>query len=337
MVDHRRIALCTLGGTIAAQPHPASGPGVVPGDLSPPLSSASIVRGVDVEVSERRFEQVASAAVDFSTIRAVLTHAEREADRGAMGIVVTCGTDMLEEIAFALDVQWCRRVPLIVTGSMRHPGLPSADGPANLTAAFRIVAESSFADLGCLVVMNDRIHAPWQLQKRHTSNADAFTSVYSGPVGEVCENAARLYSRPVRRRSITVAPDAQFPPVALVRTALADDGRMLGPLVDLGYRGLVVEAAGGGSVPPAWTAPLERIARKIPVLYATRTGAGPALRSTYGGTGAEIDLQSRGLIPAGVLDGLKARVLLCVLLAAGADDTEVRHALDNYLASAPSQ
>ncbi|WP_370185436.1 asparaginase [Rhodococcus wratislaviensis] len=337
MVDHRRIVLCTLGGTIAARPHPASGPGVVPGDLSPPLRSASIVRGVDVEVSERRFEQVASAAVDFSTIREVLTHAEWEADRGATGIVVTCGTDMLEEIAFALDVQWSNRVPLVVTGAMRHPGIPSADGPANLTAAFRLAAESSFADLGCLVVMNDRIHAPWQLQKRHTSNTDAFTSVYSGPVGEVCENTVHFYSRPVRRRSITVAPDAQFPPVALVKAALADDGRMLGALVDLGFRGLVVEAAGGGSVPPAWAAPLEMLARKFPVLYATRTGAGPALRSTYGGTGAEIDLQIRGLIPAGVLDGLKARVLLCVLLAAGADDTVIRHTIDDYSASASSQ
>ncbi|EHI43833.1 hypothetical protein OPAG_02179 [Rhodococcus opacus PD630] len=329
--------MCTLGGTIAARPHPASGPGVSPGEISPPLRSASIVPGVDVEVSERRFEQVASAAVNFSTIREVLTHAEWEADRGATGIVVTCGTDMLEEIAFALDVQWSRRVPLVVTGAMRHPGLRSADGPANLTAAFRIVAESSFTDLGCLVVMNDRVHAPWQLQKRHTSNTDAFTSVHSGPVGEVCENGVHLYSRPVRRRSISVSPDAQFPPVTLVRAALADDGRMLGPLVDLGYRGLVVEAAGGGSVPPAWAAPLEKIASTIPVLYATRPGAGPALRSTYGGTGAEIDLQSRGLIPAGVLDGLKARVLLCVLLAAGADDTDIRNALDSYSAPALGQ
>ena len=104
-------------------------------------------------------------------------------------------------------------------------------------------------------------------------------------------------------------------------------------LVALGYRGLVIEAAGGGSVPPTWATPLGMLAREIPVLYATRTGVGPALRSTYGGTGAEIDLQNRGLIPAGTLDGLKARVLLTVLLAAGADEEEIRHALEGYTTS----
>ncbi|BAH51212.1 asparaginase [Rhodococcus opacus] len=333
MDHHRRIALCTLGGTIAAQPHPTSGAGVVPGEISPSLGTATVLSDAGVEVSERRFGQVASAAVDFGTIREVLTHAEQEAERGAAGIVVTCGTDMLEEFAFALDVQWSRPIPLVATGAMRHPGLPSADGPANLTAALRIASEPSLTELGCLVVMNDRIHSPWQLQKRHTSNADAFTSVHSGPVGEVCENLVHIYSPPARRPSITVPFDAEFPPVAVLKTALADDGRILEPLVALGYRGLVVEAAGGGSVPPAWATPLGKLAREIPVLYATRTGAGPALRSTYGGTGAEIDLQNRGLIPAGTLDGLKARVLLTVLLAAGADEKEIRHALEGYTTS----
>ncbi|MGQ4601188.1 asparaginase domain-containing protein [Nocardia sp. R6R-6] len=316
-----RVALCTLGGTIASFPH-AGGPGVVPGEHSPSLRPAIEQLLPGIEITEHSLAQVSSAALDFDLLRSVIIHAEAEVAAGATGVVVTTGTDTLEEAAFAFELMWSADAPLIVTGAMRHPGAPGADGPTNLVSALKVATDPATISIGVAVVMNDRIHAPSQVQKRHTTHVDAFVSV-PGPLGEISEGSVYLHAHPPRRRSHGI-PSAPFPPVALLRATIGDDGRLLTHLVDLGYRGVVIEAAGGGSTPPSWAQPLEQIAREIPVLYAGRPGTGPALRATYGGIGSEIDLQRRGLIPAGLLDGLKARVLLTILLAAGADTDDIR-------------
>ncbi|MGY4098836.1 asparaginase [Nocardia sp. R16R-3T] len=329
MYPAHRVALCALGGTIAAFPHDNE-TGVVPGEHSPALGPDIEKAMPGINIIEHRFPQKASAAIDFDLLRAAVARARAEIATGATGVVVTTGTDTLEEVAFALDLMWTESAPLVITGAMRPPGAPGADGPANLMNAVRLASDLTAADLGVTVLMNDRIHAPWQVQKRHTTNVDTFTSPLSGPLGEIGEGDIYRYARPIPRLTVAVPDDAPFPPVALIRSALGDDGRLLEHIVDIGYRGVVVEAVGGGSVPPSWADPLEEIALAIPVLYAGRPGSGPTLRSTYGGTGAEIDLQRRGLIPAGILDGLKARVLLTILLASGTENTGIRRALAHY-------
>lgn len=329
MTARLRVTLCTLGGTIAAVARRGA-LGVVPTSDSPLLTERLAVPGLHLDIDEHSVGHLPSAATDFGTLRQVLNHAERAAEQGVDGVVITSGTDMLEEVAFALDLQWTRTVPMVITGAMRHPGLSGPDGTANLLAALRVVADPRSRDLGCVVVMNDRIHAPCQLQKRHSTNVDAFVSALAGPLGEVSEGTVRLFSRPLLGPTVRVSDNADFGPVALIRPGLGDDGRLLDCLLDLGYRGLVVEAAGGGSVPPAWMRTLEQLAGQIPVIYASRTAAGPALRSTYGGPGGEIDLQEKGLIPAGLLDGLKARVLLTLLLAADTSWSDIRDTMCRY-------
>ena len=109
-----------------------------------------------------------------------------------------------------------------------------------------------------------------------------------------------------------------MPPVGLVKVTLGDDGRLLTAFGALGYEGLIVEATGGGHVPGAMVEPLAALAEQIPVVLASRTGAGEVLHSTYGFPGSETDLLKRGLIHGGILDGPKARLLLTLLLIAGA-------------------
>jgi L-asparaginase len=118
------------------------------------------------------------------------------------------------------------------------------------------------------------------------------------------------------------------PPVALLKTCLGDDGRLLQRIDSLGYAGVVVEALGGGHVPAHMVPALERLGRRIPVILASRTGGGEVLRETYGFPGSERDLLARGLICAGFLDGPKSRVLLSLLLAEGADADRVRIGFD---------
>jgi L-asparaginase len=118
--------------------------------------------------------------------------------------------------------------------------------------------------------------------------------------------------------------------VALHTFTLGDDGRLLPEIERQGYAGLVIEALGGGHVPSVTVDALEDLAEKMPVILASRTGSGEVLRSTYGFVGSEMDLLERGLIYAGPLDGLKARLFLALLLRSGATKGEIKDSFDSW-------
>src|SRR5581483_8319536 len=157
---------------------------------------------------------------------------------------------------------------------------------------------------GALVVFNDEIHLPLFVRKTHTTSPATFRSPQAGPIGWIMESRVRIALRPVVRHHISLphAPQS-VPPVALLKVALGDDARMVAAIESLGYQGLIVEATGGGHVPRAFVEPLTALAAKMPVILASRTGAGEVLRSTYGFPGSETDLLKRGLIHGGTLDG----------------------------------
>jgi L-asparaginase len=232
-------------------------------------------------------------------------------------VVLTQGTDTIEEVAFALDLLWNSDAPIVVTGAMRNPSLPGADGPANLLAAIRVALAGAVRGLGVVVVMNDEVHAARFVRKVHTSSLGAFQSVATGPIGSLSEGYVRIVTRPVGRTYVGVKAEAAIPAVALVRLALGDDGRLLSTLSRLGYAGAVIEGMGGGHVAEG-TVPLVReLTRQMPVVLASRTGSGDVLTATYRFRGSEIDLLEAGVISAGQLDGVKSRLLLSLCLAAG--------------------
>ena len=201
---------------------------------------------------------------------------------------------------------------------MRNPTLPGADGPANLLAAVQVAASDEARNLGALVVFNDEIHAASLVRKTHTQSPATFSSVPLGPIGYVAENAVQIVLRPARRRRVDLDSLAGDQRVALLTASMGDDGSLVGAVRDAGYAGLVVEALGGGHVPSPWIEPLTALADEVPVILASRTGGGEVLRRTYGFAGSEMDLIERGLIPAGPLDGHKARLFLTLLLRSGA-------------------
>lgn len=322
-----RVALYALGGTIAAQ---SRGPG---GGAHPDLTPDALLAAVPAvaeaaDVTAVPWRQVMSTELTLVDLMAVVDSARRAVVEGAAGIVITTGTDTMDEVAFALDLLWRGDAPLVLTGAMRRADQPGADGPANLLSAVRVAASPAARRLGCVVVMNNEIHAARHVQKAHTTNPAAFRSTNTGPLGQLHEDHVSVLMWPVGRPHLPMpfqAP-AHLAPVALLRCGLGDDGRMLSRLLDLGYTGLVVDTAGGGAVPAHWAEPLGRLAASIPVVYASRTGAGAVLEDTYGAAGCEKDLIARGLIPAGMLDGLKARILLTLLISRGADTGELRAA-----------
>lgn len=309
------VSVRGLGGTVAMTAD-ASLTGV-----APRLDAAALVDAVPAlralaRVDARSLCTVPSASLEIGDLLGYLPALQQACESGSRGVVVTLGTDTMEEVAYLFDLVWDRPEPLVLTGAMRAADAPGADGPANLLAAVTVAVSPHAAGHGVLVVMGDEIHAARWVRKLHTSSPAAFGSPAAGPLGRVHEGTARLVSAPAERRVLPL-PAATVPPrVALLRLSLGDDPTLLERAVQT-YDGIVVEAYGGGHVPATWVAPLVTAARRLPVVLASRTGAGPLLHRSYDFPGSERELLAGGLLSAGQLDGLKARILLTILLAPG--------------------
>jgi len=315
-----KVSVLSLGGTISSVN--TGGPGV-----RPSLTGEALVEAVPglsevAEVCAASVRQVPGWQLTVEDLIEVSEEATRAIDEGATGVVVTQGTDSIEETAFALDLLIDRDAPVVVTGAMRNPTLPGADGPANLLAAVTVAADGAACGLGALVVMNDEVHAARFVRKTHTQSPAAFRSPLAGPLGWISEGRASIATRPMGRRRVRPRGGGAED-VALLATFPGDDGRLVGAVGERGYSGLVVEALGGGHVPPPMVEPLAALAERMPVVLASRTGSGEVLRGTYDPPGSEMDLAGRGLIPAGMLDGPKARLFLALLLRSGASRAEI--------------
>lgn len=313
-----RLLVLSLGGTITMTPSAAGG-------IAPTLGAAELVAAVpglgDVaEIEARSPFRVGSSSLTIANILAVATEIRAAFASGADGAVVVQGTDTIEETAFILDLVVRDTRPVVVVGAMRGPQTPGADGPANLLAAALVAASPQARGLGTLVVMNDEIHAARFVRKAHTSLTSAFVSDNAGPLGLIAEGRPRLLTRlaPVDLPPLDGVGD-DLPPVALVKIAMGEDGRLIRAVPGLGHAGLVIEGAGAGHVPAALAEIVGEVAARIPVVLASRTLAGPAFERTYGYPGSEIDLIGRGALPGGFLTGLKARLLLTLALSAGWD------------------
>ncbi|MGW2564053.1 asparaginase [Streptomyces sp. NPDC001514] len=305
-----QVTVFTLGGTISARGGDASR--MTGAEV---LAAAGVPASVDVEL--RDFRRVPSSSLSFDDLAALATEIDKATAAGS-GAVVVQGTDTLEETAFLLDLICTARMPVAVTGAMRRPDQPGADGPANLAAAIAVAAHPGCQDLGVVAVIADEIHAARHVRKTHTTSIATFASPGLGPLGMIVEGRPRILLRPARpvvERPLRLARPAQ---VGLLTLSFGDRGELL-EAVDDRFDGLVVAAFGAGHVPMWLVEPLERAAARIPVVLASRTGSGAMLTGTYHGPGSETDVLGRGLISAGALDAPKARLLLHALLADGAD------------------
>lgn len=331
-----RIAVFTLGGTIAMMTEPDSpeaGAAPVLG-ATQLLGSVPGLAGLPASPVLHDFRQLPSSALTIGDVLALSEAIAAELDAGCAGAVVVQGTDTIEETSYLLDLLYHGDQPVIVTGAMRTRDAAGADGPANLLAALQAAASQDLAGLGVLVVFADEIHAARYARKAHATSIAAFVSPSAGPVGHVIEGRVRLLARPVR--PVLDLPEIELPDspeagtvaagvqVGLVTMTLGDDGAMLRAVAAAGVLdGLVVAGFGAGHVPPGVAEILYELAARMPVVIASRTGAGTVLEGTYGWVGSEIDLTSRDVISAGFLDAPKARLLLHLLLCRGAARADV--------------
>lgn len=296
------------------------------GSVTPTLTAAELVAAVPglgdlgIEIDVRDFRRVPGASVTFADLDQVVAAIAGHVDEGVAGVVITQGTDTIEETSYYLDLRYDGDAPVVVTGAMRNPSMAGADGPANILSALHVAAAEQSCGRGCLVVFADEIHEGRRVRKAHSTSITAFSS-YPGACGYVAEGDVRFYG-PARRGLFVGAEPVGAVRTGIVTATLGDDGEMLravGESVD----GIVVAAFGAGHVPDVWVPVLAGLVGRMPVVLASRTGAGAILSRTYGFVGSESDLLGRGLISAGTLTPVKARILLHLLLAAGASRVEV--------------
>jgi L-asparaginase len=313
------ISLLSIGGTITMTGE--GGSGVLPRLSAEDLLAAVPALAGIARLRPRTLFTLPSPHMEIETVVDIARAVEAEIAAGARGVVVTQGTDNIEESAFALELLLLPSAPVVVTGAMRNPTLPGSDGPANLTAAVKTAAAGPPA---VFVVLDDRIHAPRFVHKAHTTSAAAFRSA-PFQVGQITEDRMTLFAEPAPLPHIELHGKAQRPArVAILPSALGEDGRLIDSAVACGYQGLVVDAMGAGHVHPAMAERLEGAAGRMPVVMATRTGGGSTLAGTYAFKGGEIDLCRRGVLRAGWLPAPKARIALSLLIGAGADTAAIR-------------
>jgi L-asparaginase len=224
-VARPKVSVLSLGGTITMSRRP-DGAGVAPiltaADL---LASVPQVEGL-ADISSSSVVSIPGANLTPHDLFAIADEIVAEIDRGAVAVVIVQGTDTMEETSFVLDLLLDGDAPVVVTGAMRNPSLPGAEGPANLVAATRVAVSDAARGLGVVVVLNDEIHGAAFVQKRHTSSPSAFASPGFGLLGGVVENRVRVALRPPSRSTLQL-DRRDFRPVALLSSVLGDDGRLL--------------------------------------------------------------------------------------------------------------
>jgi L-asparaginase len=306
-----RVALLATGGTIACTLD-ASGHAVKT------LRAADLAATAGVPVTPVDHGLLSSWNLAPPQMLEIARLAERLlADHD--GVVVTHGTDTLEETAAVLSFAVRAPGPVVVTGAMRAADEPQSDGAGNLRAACAVAADPGARGRGALVVFGDEVHLATRVTKRHSAALAAFGSPAGGPVGVVDGGRVVWLAAPSPPTTYDVAhADADVP---LLVAAAGSPVRVVEAALD-GADGLAVAGMGLGHLPSSWLPALAAaVARGVPVVRATRTGAGPAA-GRYAGPGGDVDAEERGLLSAGLRSPYLARMELICVVGAGTDPRE---------------
>jgi L-asparaginase len=248
----------------------------------------------------------------------------RDAARRGIGVVVTHGTDTLEETAMLCDVIHDAQAPIVFTGAIRAASAPGADGPANLVDAVSVARSEEAMGMGVLVVFGGEIHHARCARKTDTTSLTAFSSPQTGPLGRVTEGHPSFWSRIPRNQPLD--PPALDHRVLVVPTTGGDDGTLARAALASEPDGIVIGTLGAGHLHPdllrLWAEASERIA----VVAYCRPERGVVLSGTYGYAGSERELRESRIIPAAFLSPQAARMKLLACLASGLSIEETRWA-----------
>ncbi|OGU52299.1 MAG: L-asparaginase [Ignavibacteria bacterium GWC2_36_12] len=243
------------------------------------------------------------------------------------GIVVTHGTDTLEETAYLLDLTIKTETPIVVIGSMKNSSEPDWDGPKNLIDAIKVCLNKDSKGLGVLVCLNGEINAASEVTKIYTEQIDSFRSIDFGALG-FTQNGKVVINRPPRKLE-TINTNKIISNVDLLTVYAGMNEKFFKFSADSRVEGIIVEALGVGNVPPAAFEGIKyAVEKNIPVVLVSRCPAGET-DNIYGYPGAGKWLNEIGVIFTDFLNGQKARIKLMLALGVTKDHNELKKIFEN--------
>lgn len=317
----RTVVVLTTGGTVASVPGRSglNASGAMSGESL--LECAAFPMESEANIQVRSILQKPSNAITLADLIEIHRHCEALArDPDVHGIVITHGTDTLEETAYFLDITLSlESCALAVTGSQRAPHEAGTDAYRNIADAITVAAHPLMQGAGAVVVFNESIFAARHVRKISTYQLQGFDSPDYGKLGYI--DGSRLHLAQTIRRPAPLPLGETLPRVDIVPAYLDASSALVDACVAGGARGLVIDGLGRGHVPPGWLDSIERATQKgVPVLIVSSCYLGPVHKS-YEFPGSLASLEERGAIAAEDVSARKARLMLAVMLSTAAGST----------------
>lgn len=325
-VGKKKIYILATGGTIAGR---AASETATTGYQAGAIGVAELLAAVPElkDFADVRGEQIASIDSKDMTSAIWLQLAKRceeiLSQEDVDGIVITHGTDTMEETGYFLNLTVHSDKPIVLTGAMRPATAVSADGPMNLLQAVRVAVSDDARGKGVLIVMNGTIASARDAAKMHTTSLDTFKSPAAGALGTVQDGEPVFYRLPLRRHTresqFDIRSVKELPRVVILYAHADDDGFLVKAAAEGGVKGIVYAGMGNGSIPERVEQELAKAVKQgIVVVRSTRSAAGRV-------TKAEASYEENGFIASDTLNPQKARVLLQLALLQTTDKEKIRN------------
>ncbi len=320
----KKILIITTGGTIAMKHN--SPFGVIPNDeFAKHLRSFPQLEEI-AAIDVYEFSNIPSPFIDPNIMLKLAKTIDKEI-KDYDGVVITHGTDTLEETAYMLDLILKTNKPVIITAAMRSSSELGLDGPRNIVGAVRVAGADRSSNRGVLVVMNDEIDSARDVVKTDSSKTDAFISPSLGLLGVVDPDKIIFYRKSEEHEKILT--DSIEPNIDLIKCCSGMDGRFIESSIQNGAKAIVIEAFGRGNVPKTIIPSIEKaLANDILIILVSRTYTGRVL-AEYGYEGGGLYLQKKGALLGGDLKGPKMRIKLMALFGKYNNATDVKNYLLN--------
>lgn len=316
----KKVVLLTTGGTIASKPNKASGK-LSSGALTGEELAAMCQLPEDIEVIVESVFQKASIHITFDDLLVLKSKVENYfEDESISGIVITHGTDTMEETAYFLDLTISDPRPVVVTGSQRSPEDLGSDVYINLRHAIYTACSTDLHNAGTVVVFNERIFAARYVKKEHASNIQGFNVFGFGYLGIIDNDQVHVYQKPIKREYFKVR--SSLPQVEIIKCYIGADGKFIKAAREAGVKGIVLEGVGRGQVAPKMMQEIEAAIRAGIKLVITTSAEEGSVYTTYDYEGSAYDLYQKGVILGSDNDSKKARIKLAVALASGIEKIE---------------
>lgn len=307
----KKILLIHTGGTISMKEDEKTG-AVTPDETHPLQHSIPSIANLATLFVEELF-YLPSPHITTNEMLALRTMIEGKVKNdGIEGVVITHGTDTLEETAYFLDLTVQADVPIVVTGAMRSSNEIGSDGLYNLISSIKVASSDDAKGKGVLVVLNDELHSAKNVTKTHTSNVSTFQSPQYGPLGIVTKRGVFFHQMPTNHVTYNVSSVSKN--VLLLKAYAGMDEQIIHAIRSLKIDGLVIEALGQGNLPPKVARALDDLIKdNIPVVLVSRCFNG-IVQDIYAYEGGGKQLKDMGVIFSNGLNGQKARIKLMIAL-----------------------